>query len=149
MVSLNKKRALSLMVPCADGIVTVSCLRNIRSAVTRLDRPSIICSNSLNVCCCCSSSKLSLSVQFISSSKSWISFCASNRSLWSGCDWSVKNITSIYFFNNLTGIFRSSILNTFIALHILKRFYLLLVLYTIEYGPCRALFLHKQNNTNF
>lgn len=85
-VSLNRKRALSFTAPCAHGIETVTCRRNIRSVVARLDRPSIICSNSRKVCCCCSSSRLSRSVQFINSRSSWISFCASRSSLWSGCD---------------------------------------------------------------
>lgn len=92
-VSLKRNRALSLMVPCADGIDTVTCLRNILSAVTKFERPSIICSSSLRVCCCCSSSRLSRSVQLISSNSSWISFCASNNSLWSGCVWSEKKYT--------------------------------------------------------
>lgn len=89
-ISLNRKSALSLMVPCAEGIVTISCLINVRSAITKFDSPSIICSRSLRVCCCCSNSKLSRSVQFISSKSSWISFWASRSNLWSGCDWSVN-----------------------------------------------------------
>lgn len=104
-VSLNRKSALSLMVPCAEGIVTISCLKNIRSAVTRLDRPSIICSSSRKVCCCCSNSRLSRSVQFISSKSSWISFWASRRSLWSGCDWSRKKVNLIFLLITVSQVF--------------------------------------------
>lgn len=88
--SLNRNSALSFTVPCGDGIMTVSCLRNIRSCFTSMFSPSMTCSRSRRVCCCCSTSRFSRSVQLISSRSSWISFCASISSLWSGWDASGK-----------------------------------------------------------